>query len=218
MNSYEVATCNSENAFEGLYPHLLRIEPRAPCLHAIFVEENHIHNTAYSVSVTWKYPDLQETVDSMVQVTLDRALASEASLTFLGHDKALATLQRCDNVYYTDDIPVAKVFGFEVNWAGGNRICDFAINYLGNTNEGDNETFSYLIDGLTPASEYEITIRPFYVHFAPNAMTSFAFGTMSRALRTSTKDGVPKGAPLNLRVESVGSKNIAVSWDEPDGM
>ena len=74
--------------------------------------------------------------------------------------------------------------------------------------------FQYRLDLLSPATEYEVIVRPFNLELRSGFDYSFIFGPSSLSVPFKAKDDVPEAAPVNLRSLSAREDQVDLTWED----
>lgn len=137
----------------------------------------------------------------------------------LADSTALSVFRTCQAIFFSGTLPQDVedgVFGFEVNWrssreSGGRRTCVFADEVFIN----ETQEFAFRIAELMPATNLEVSVRPFLLNFTVLAQMTYIFGPRSQLLQVATQPDVPENSPKRLAVESAGDRRVELSWSEP---
>lgn len=220
----EATFCTSDSEYDGLYPHVLRVEEQSPCSYVYFAQgdsPSDFNITYHSLEISWSYPYPEEA--NLEKIVIDNAYTNASFLERMSPERVNEYIRDCRtfntfNSSATYD-SAKPILGFEVKWFDvRNRkmhvVCLLPYQALRYASP-DNLTFGLKLGGLEAASEYDISIRAFNIRFWAPLDISYVFAPQSRFVRLTTADKKPTGAPMNLRLNGLRPDEVDLIWDPP---
>ena len=196
QDANDLALCTDANEYSGMYPHLLRSDPEAPC-HNPTINAKLTESLATSIGLAWEF-------------RTDKSHPSIAFRVELGDDSA--AFQRCRGFLVNGEKHGTGfvALAFELNWGEGVR-CIWAME-----GSAGGENYRFWIENLKPFFDYEFTVRAIYVYFGEHGSNvRYVFGARSSRFDVRTGESAPEGSPTNISVSHRGSNEIDLDWLDP---
>lgn len=208
-NKASIAQCNDINNFNGIYPHLLQLEPLAPATHPIITNA---YPTANTVNISFTYNDKQ--------IAEYHSLGLNSLLEILGPDAAVQ-FERCQSVESNEEtaLDLNGAYGFKVDWidrATGSRLGQKCFDAK---SVEKNQYYSVSVTQLAPYSGYSFTVTAFVVRALQSlnvVPVAYVVGPTSRPVSLTTLTDVPIGPVSGVKFTDIEARRAVLQWESGD--
>ena len=216
------ASCSTDSLYGDIYPRLLRAESKAPCSIAKAVA---FEGGARTGNLSFRYSSGVEVSANLDSSAVQSLVGIAPDLTrWLERRERDSVLLNCEYLVFHYDSSLdsrKKILGFEINVKAvkedgvAQRRCIYAENLL--FDDSDLSMFVYEIHGLIPATDYDVTVAPFFAHFTPGIFYSISntVGVRTKTYRFTTSPSVPERPPTNLTLLSARAREITLAYSPP---
>ena len=214
-----LASCANDTAFQVVNPAQVKLNPFAPCTQVVpLLESNAV--SSRNITLHWQDPSIQDAIPASA---MTQSLANFKSLdnTVLDALEAAQRFRDCEQLISPTLDPV-HIFGYKITFSQDGisvlERCGFAQQFGYTTGSTPDSILSVTIDGLQPASTYEVTIAALNVTAnIPAALEEllFTLGPVISPFSITTAADLPEGNITQIRATTREDQRISLEWADP---